>query len=74
MITRTPAYQTSDNQTWPTLKLAQEHELELLFTACTLNASTAFEIAQFIVEHADTVVDILTTTAAQAEGNASRTS
>lgn len=70
MITRTPTYQTSDNQTWPTLKLAQEHELELLFTACTLNASTAFEIAKFIVEHADTVVDILTTTA----GNASRTS
>lgn len=64
MITRTNAFQTSDEKTHATLEDAQRHELSLLFTKEDFGgAPVVGSVAAAILEHAVKVRDILTTTA-----------
>lgn len=62
MITKTAAFQTSDQKTHATLEEAQQHELEILLTPAGFDEETP-KICQQLVQVADKVVDILTTTA-----------
>ena len=58
MITKTAAFQTSDNKTHATLEDAQLHALEML-----LGGEGGDKCARTVIAYADQVVDILTTTA-----------
>lgn len=58
MITRTAAFQTSDEQTHVSLEAAQKHELGLLLKSC----GDCIAHVSVLVAHAETVIDILSTT------------
>lgn len=65
MITKTAAFQTSDNKTHATLADAQKHEVLLLLSGSTGQA-TGFSVencVDLIMAHKEKLVDILTTTA-----------
>jgi hypothetical protein len=60
------SYQTSDSNVFPTLALAQEHELILLLkpvglTGANDGEATINRVAKCILENAPQIVDILTT-------------
>lgn len=67
MITKTAAFQTSDNKTHATLVDAQKHEVVLLLAGATGQAGFSIEnCADLIMTHKDKLVDILTTTSTAA--------
>ena len=67
MINFTKSYKTSDNQVFTSIDEAKIHELETLFTninlthGSTVGSGLATEIAKFIMDKKDIIVDILTT-------------
>jgi hypothetical protein len=68
MIQKTIAFETTDKQTFGTVELARQHELELLIVAKLPDAvlgrekddKIVRELAQFLNENADALVDLLT--------------
>lgn len=65
MITKTAAFQTSDNKTHAILADAQKHEVLLLLSGSTGQATglSVENCVDLIMTHKDKLVDILTTTA-----------
>lgn len=59
MITRTNAFQTSDNKTHASLEEAQKHELELLWAQSTDTP----DMPSWVLANQAKIIDILTTTA-----------
>ncbi len=60
MIQFCKAYTTTDGKTFGVIEEAQQHELELMFGRDT--PATASALAAALLQNADKIVDILTTT------------
>jgi len=65
MIESTKAFKTSDGKTHASLEDAKAHELELLLVGepSKLTGDVPSDVAATILENAERIVDILTTTA-----------
>lgn len=60
-ITFSRSYQTSDNNCFGTLELAQAHELtKLIESESPRDGTSSISIANILVKNADAIVDILT--------------
>src|SRR5262245_6898197 len=63
MISFTRAFVCSDGNTFATLELAQQHELEALMAEQKFGGAESLpQRARFIIENRERVMDILTTT------------
>ncbi len=62
MIEFTKSYKTGDGQVFATIKEAQLHDLSVELTKVIANQTNVGEVAEFLLDQKDTIIDILTTT------------